>query len=67
MTAVVNKRKCPAQKKLCQAIPACPNGAIHYQEDENAPLGGVILIDADKCSDCGACVEACCGSAIQIT
>jgi ferredoxin len=66
MTAMINKRKCPAQQDLCQAIPACPNGAILYQADENEPLGGKILVDAEKCNNCGACVKACCGNAIEI-
>lgn len=66
MTAVLIKRKCPAQNDLCQAIPACPTGAIYYQADDNEPLGGKILIDKDRCNDCGTCVQACCGQAIKI-
>jgi Fe-S-cluster-containing hydrogenase component 2 len=66
MTAVVLKRKCPAQNDLCQAIPACPNDAIYYLADENEPLGGKILVDSEKCNDCGACVQACCGQAMEI-
>lgn len=66
MTPVINKRICPAQKAVCQAIPACPNEAISYQEDDAEPLGGRILIDETKCNDCGACVQACCGQAIEI-
>ena len=66
MTATIIKRKCPAQKELCQAIPACPNVAISYQEDDAEPLGGKILIDAAQCNDCGACVDACCGQAIEV-
>lgn len=66
MTAVVIKRKCPAQNELCQAIPACSSHAISYQADENEPLGGKILVDSEKCNDCGACVQACCGQAMEI-
>lgn len=66
MTPSINKRKCPAQNDLCQAIPACPSHAISYQADENEPLGGKILIDPEKCNDCGACVTACCGQAIEV-
>jgi Fe-S-cluster-containing hydrogenase component 2 len=66
MTAVVVKRKCPAQNDLCQAIPACPNNAISYHTDDNEPLGGKIVVDTEKCNDCGACVQACCGQAMEI-
>ncbi len=65
MTPTINKRKCPAQNEICKAIPACPTGAITYVEDEQAPLGGKIVIDAALCNDCGACIEACCGQAID--
>lgn len=66
MTAVVLKRKCPAQAQLCKAIPACPTQAISYQEDEKEPLGGRILVDPEKCDDCGICVLACCGQAMEL-
>ncbi len=65
MTPTINKRKCPAQNEICKAIPACPAGAITYVEDEQEPLGGKIVIDAALCDDCGACIEACCGQAID--
>ncbi len=65
MTPTINKRKCPAQNEICKAIPACPTGAITYVEDEQEPLGGKILIDAALCNDCGACIDACCGQAID--
>lgn len=65
MTPAINKGKCPAQNEPCKAIPACPNGAIAYVEDEKEPLGGKIVIDDALCSDCGACIEACCGQAIE--
>jgi ferredoxin len=66
MTAIINKRKCPAQNDLCKAIPACPTGAITYVVDENEPLGGRIVIDASLCNNCEACIEACCGQAIEM-
>ncbi len=65
MTPTINKRKCPAQNELCQAIPACPSGAISYVSDENEPLGGKIVIDDALCNDCGLCIEACCGQAME--
>jgi ferredoxin len=66
MKPSVDKRKCPAQNELCKAIPACPTGAISYVEDENEPLGGKIVIDETLCNDCGLCVDACCGQAIEM-
>lgn len=65
MTPTINKRKCPAQHELCKAIPACPTGAITYVVDEQEPLGGKIIIEDALCNDCGACIEACCGQAID--
>ncbi len=66
MTAVLNKRKCPAQNFMCKPITICPNGAISYQADENEPLGGRILINSELCDDCGLCIDACCGQAIEL-
>ena len=66
MRPVLNERKCPAQEQVCKAIPACPEDAIAYIADATQPLGGRIVFDYDRCNGCGACVEACCGSAIEI-
>ena len=66
MNPIINKRKCPAQTELCKAIPTCSVGAISYFEDENEPLGGMIVIDEALCNECGSCVEACCGQAIEL-
>jgi Pyruvate/2-oxoacid:ferredoxin oxidoreductase delta subunit len=66
MKAVLNERKCPVQLQLCKAIPACPEGAITYLVDENAPLGGRIIFDETRCTGCGTCAEACCGAAIDM-
>lgn len=66
MKPVLNERKCPAQGQICPAIPACPEGAILYVEDPDAPLGGRIVFDDERCNGCGACVDACCGAAIEL-
>ncbi len=66
MKPYVNKRKCPAQEAYCQAITACPMGAISYVVDEREKLGGKIVFDYDKCNECGACVSGCCGEAIEV-
>jgi len=34
-------------------VEVCPTGASYQRED------GVVLIDANKCTGCGACVELC--------
>jgi Pyruvate/2-oxoacid:ferredoxin oxidoreductase delta subunit len=66
MQAVLNKRKCAAQKDICRPIQVCPTQAILYIEDENEPLGGKIVIEAALCNGCGLCVPECCGSAIDM-
>jgi hypothetical protein len=45
MPPIINMRKCPAQNKLCKAIPVCPTEAILYVTDKNEPLGAKIVID----------------------
>ncbi len=67
MEPMLDRRRCPAQPQMCQAIRACPTGAIAYVEDEEEPLGGRIEFDLDRCDGCGRRAEACCGSAIQMT
>ena len=66
MKPIINKRKCQAQKEMCKAIQACQNEALIYIADENEPLGGKIVVDEALCSECGLCVEECCGHAIEI-
>ena len=61
------ERKCPAQKDICKAIAACKSeGAIYYVADEQAPLGGRIEFDYDRCTACGDCATECCGKAIEM-
>ncbi len=59
-------RRCPAEKDLCKAIAACAKEAIFYVADEEAPLGGKIVFDYEKCDGCGECVTECCGNAIEM-
>ena len=66
MKPVLIERKCPAQGQICKAIPACPEGAIEYILDDEAPLGGRIVFNYEKCNECGICVTECCGSAIDL-
>jgi ferredoxin len=66
MPILIKKRNGPAQKDLCKVISACPKTALQYQDDENKPLGGKIIVIADKCDLCGARVDARCSKAIEI-
>ncbi len=67
MKPYVIERRCPAQKDVCKAIAACPSeGAIYYVADAQAPLGGRILFDYGKCTECGLCASECCGKAIEM-
>ena len=66
MKPILNERKCPAQRQICKAIPTCPEGAISYVVDEEVPLGGRIVFDYEKCTECGICITECCGSAIEL-
>jgi len=66
MKPVIDMRKCPAQENLCTVIPACPTGAVLYVPDQQAPLGGRIVIDDTLCDECGLCVSQCCGQAVEM-
>jgi ferredoxin len=51
---------------VCTAIKNCSTGALSYVDDENEPLGGLIVINYDLCEECGTCSKVCCGSAIDL-
>ena len=67
MKPILNERKCPVQAHICKAIHACPEGAITYIADDDAPLGGQIIFVETRCTGCGTCAEACCGAAIDMS
>ena len=52
MAVSVDKRKCP-QNHACPAIRVCGEGALS-QRGFDAPI-----VDADKCIDCGDCIDIC--------
>lgn len=62
----INKRKCPAQEKVCKVIAACPSNAISYMADKSERLGGRIEINLNLCDGCGICAIECCGQAIEM-
>ena len=39
MKAYIDKRKCPADNRLCKPLTECPTEAISWIEDEDEPLG----------------------------
>ncbi|AIS53155.1 carbon-monoxide dehydrogenase iron sulfur subunit cooF [Thermoanaerobacter kivui] len=57
---VVAAEQCKHCKKA-KCIEACPEGAL-YQDKR-----GMVLLDWDKCTGCGACEEACPFHAIRVT
>ena len=65
MKPAIDERKCPAQI-IFPAIPACIEGAILYVKDANTRLGGRIIINNERSNSYGACVDACCGTAIAL-
>ena len=66
MKAMIDKRKCIADKRLCKPMTECPEGAISCIEDDDEPLGARIEIDEEKCTGCGVCVPLCCGDCIEM-
>jgi Pyruvate/2-oxoacid:ferredoxin oxidoreductase delta subunit len=66
MKAVIEKKKCPSDPRMCQPLKACPNKAITWVEDEDEPIGSRMEIDASKCNGCGVCVALCCGHCISL-
>lgn len=64
---VIIKERCAAQPEICPPITACPLHAISYREDDDEPLGGLIVIDLEKCDGCGTCATICCGHCIKMT
>ncbi len=66
MKAYLDERKCAAQPEICRPIEVCPQSALVYVQDEEAPLGGRIILDNDKCDGCGLCIAECCGTALEL-
>lgn len=53
MTMTVNHRKCP-HNHACPSIRVCPVGAISQANPHSLPV-----VDAGKCTMCGACRKYC--------
>ena len=66
MKAVIDKKKCASDNRICKPIRECPTGAISWTEDEDEPIGSRMEIDPEKCDGCGICVPLCCGNCIEL-
>ena len=66
MKPLISKEKCAAQPQICPSMKVCKPEAMKFVEDENEPIGGRIEIDYSKCTGCGDCIGACCGTAIRL-
>ncbi len=64
MKPFIDKRKCPFLEDMCTIVKACPREAVRFSHDEGAEAR--IVIDYERCDGCGACMSACCGSAIEM-
>ncbi len=66
MIAVIDRRKCASDQRICKSLRECPTSAIFWVEDEDEPLGSRMEIDPEKCDGCGICVPLCCGNCIEM-
>lgn len=66
MKPVLSRERCVAQAEICPSMKVCAPGALSYMEDEAEPLGGRMEIDYALCTECGLCIDACCGKAFNI-
>jgi ferredoxin-type protein NapF len=61
--AVIGDKCFPARGIVCQSCgDACPEAAIHFRLRHGGPA--LPIVDADRCSGCGACIAACPAEAI---
>lgn len=60
MKALVNFKICDNAPE-CSGIEVCPTGAMHFDEEKET-----IVVDDDKCINCGLCEKACPIGAIRV-
>ncbi|MDR0904584.1 MAG: glycyl-radical enzyme activating protein [Oscillospiraceae bacterium] len=61
--------KCVGVEACGRCLDACPNGAIAKGAAKTSPKGEeitLISVDRDKCTDCGACADACYAKALYM-
>ena len=66
MIAYIDERKCPVYAEMCKPLLQCPVQAISRVEDQTAKMGARMVVDAEKCTGCGLCVDLCCGYCIEV-
>lgn len=60
MKALINFKICDNAPE-CSGIEVCPTKAMHYDEEKET-----IIVDEDKCINCGLCEKACPIGAIRV-
>ena len=60
MKALINFKICDNAPE-CSGIEVCPTGAMHFDEEKET-----IVVDDDKCINCGLCEKACPIGAIRV-
>ncbi|MDE5630076.1 MAG: 4Fe-4S dicluster domain-containing protein [Bacilli bacterium] len=60
MKALINFKICDNAPE-CSGIEVCPTGAMHFDEEKET-----IVVDEDKCINCGLCEKACPIGAIRV-
>ena len=66
MIAVIDRRKCASDQRICKPLRECTTSTIFWVEDEVEALGSCMEIDPEKCDGCGICVPLCCGNCIEM-
>ena len=66
MKAIIEKKKCASEPRICQPLKACPQKAISWVQDSNEPLGSRMEVNPALCDGCGICVDLCCGHCIHL-
>lgn len=60
MPVILNLKRCDNVKE-CGAPTSCPTGAFYWDEKKRT-----LAVDIEKCTDCGACENACPSGAVLV-
>ncbi|MGI5874908.1 MAG: hypothetical protein ACOX8R_09695 [Bacillota bacterium] len=64
--AFIDTRFCGANADHCWPLHNCPNGAIEVVPDAKSGFGHRFVVNEEKCSGCGVCIDHCCGDCIEM-